>query len=717
MFTPPDTDVSVQFLNKILGTGWQAWATGGSASGAGSVLATMFASLNLALLALAVGVTVWSHIHGTAEMARTGQTKHNTWTFLRQSGVIFMLAPTPWTSGFSIIQVIVLAVTAQSIGLADQVWNAGSGYVVQNAGQVSPPATNVVLPEGVIAGLMDAEGFGIKQYSQPIMNGDQQIGFQFGFQGLNKQYGLGGVVAIPPQGFGVVTVSCSPDICPAVAKGLQSVQNSMIANLANAVASWLKPGVNGQTLPAGVFAQAQSAYASAVQAAIASNLQNADSGLQQALQAFQASATGQGWAGAGLYFAQLARWNASADANANSATVSYKAPDTSLLMGAGGDSLSAALATIDVYTAQEQAVAINGGTTATAIGNQAAGGGSCTMAGGMSGGMAYLKCLASAPAIAFNNAIASALSSGDPLANLQAAGQDGIDLAEAALSTYAAERAAAAGTLEAAEGVERASTAVPVIGATTAAAGAVGATASATVSKMLDAMSLYVNTVLVTLLVASAVAAYYLPVVPALLYALAVIGWSLIVLEMLVAAPLWAFSHIFQGEGITSNQSRAGYFHLMDVLARPALLVLGLFLAILVVNTGCWMIGQVIVAAFSAGQAGYVTGLVGALAGAVITIMAVSAVVTMGCKMIVTAPSTVMRWLGQSMGVEAGAAQVENKISGLFIGAMRAGGGDVGGTLASNAKAARAGFSGLVPKTGATTAAADLGADAAHPTK
>lgn len=119
---PASNDISVQFLTRILGAGWPSWATGTSAAGAGGVLATMFETVNSALLMLGAGILIYTHAVGAADMARTGQAKSGTWTFLRQALSMFMLAPVPWASGLNILQVLVMLVTSWGIGLADAVW-------------------------------------------------------------------------------------------------------------------------------------------------------------------------------------------------------------------------------------------------------------------------------------------------------------------------------------------------------------------------------------------------------------------------------------------------------------------------------------------------------------------------------------------------------------------------------------------------------------------
>ncbi len=72
-----------------------------------------------------------------------------------------------------------------------------------------------------------------------------------------------------------------------------------------------------------------------------------------------------------------------------------------------------------------------------------------------------------------------------------------------------------------------------------------------------------------------AVNAYYLPLVPAVTWFGAVLGWYALYLECLIAAPIWALMHIrFDGEGMIGSAS-SGYKIIMNMVARPFLMTFG----------------------------------------------------------------------------------------------------------------------------------------------
>lgn len=74
--------------------------------------------------------------------------------------------------------------------------------------------------------------------------------------------------------------------------------------------------------------------------------------------------------------------------------------------------------------------------------------------------------------------------------------------------------------------------------------------------------------------------AIYIPFLPTLIWFSALMKWVCSFAEKIVMAQFWAFSHLqTKGEEFAEGRAAQGYAHLMDVLLRPALMVLGLVFA------------------------------------------------------------------------------------------------------------------------------------------
>lgn len=67
----------------------------------------------------------------------------------------------------------------------------------------------------------------------------------------------------------------------------------------------------------------------------------------------------------------------------------------------------------------------------------------------------------------------------------------------------------------------------------------------------------------------------YLPVLPAILWTAAIIGWIILYVECMIAAPLWAIMHVhMDGDGI-AGRGASGYEIILGLLLRPSLITFG----------------------------------------------------------------------------------------------------------------------------------------------
>src|SRR5690606_38837597 len=73
--------------------------------------------------------------------------------------------------------------------------------------------------------------------------------------------------------------------------------------------------------------------------------------------------------------------------------------------------------------------------------------------------------------------------------------------------------------------------------------------------------------------------AVYIPFVPFITWFTALISYFASVIEGLIAAQVWAFSHLHtDGDGMGQRASR-GYIYILNMLLRPGLMVMGFFFA------------------------------------------------------------------------------------------------------------------------------------------
>ncbi|QEO18858.1 DotA/TraY family protein [Acetobacter vaccinii] len=144
-----------------------------------------------------------------------------------------------------------------------------------------------------------------------------------------------------------------------------------------------------------------------------------------------------------------------------------------------------------------------------------------------------------------------------------------------------------------------------------AAAGAAATLFSGAISHLLPV----VFTVALMLFVPAVSLAYLLPMIPYFYWVAGVAGWYLLVIEMIVAVPIWALAHlVFEGDGLHGKGKR-GYELLFTILFRPSLMVIGMVLSYSVFSAMSWLTMKTfsIAAGFVFDGGNIATNLVGVL--------------------------------------------------------------------------------------------------------
>lgn len=119
-----------------------------------------------------------------------------------------------------------------------------------------------------------------------------------------------------------------------------------------------------------------------------------------------------------------------------------------------------------------------------------------------------------------------------------------------------------------------------------------GAAATFTGHMLMGFLGIPIFYTCLALLIPGLILAFVLPMVPFATWIAGVAGWLILVFETIVAVPLWAFAHLtFQGDGL-HGRGAEGYGLLINVLVRPTLMLIGLFLGYYVFTCLSWLIFQ-----------------------------------------------------------------------------------------------------------------------------
>lgn len=163
--------------------------------------------------------------------------------------------------------------------------------------------------------------------------------------------------------------------------------------------------------------------------------------------------------------------------------------------------------------------------------------------------------------------------------------------------------------------------------------------------------------ILFPLLIFGLTLGYVIPMLPYLLYTMAVVGWVGAVITATVGAPLWAAAHVLpdDSEGFAPSAAKQGYRLLLSLFAKPSLIVFGFIASLGLFDAGAWYVNKTFLYVSKTVLGGTTSNsafgaVVGSISG---TIAMVFVVVVLYWKladwcfsMIHTLPDRALEWVG-----------------------------------------------------------------------
>ena len=139
---------------------------------------------------------------------------------------------------------------------------------------------------------------------------------------------------------------------------------------------------------------------------------------------------------------------------------------------------------------------------------------------------------------------------------------------------------------------------------------------------------------------------FLLPIMPFMYFFFAVVSWILEIFEAVIAMPLWALAHLrIDGDGMPGQAAINGYYLLLAILLRPALIVFGLIGGYIVFGAGVYLLQNMFTPLLSVVRQDAVNGLellIFTLIYAYICYM----LAIMCFKMVDLVPQQMLRWIG-----------------------------------------------------------------------
>ncbi len=715
LLTPTQSDQSVGILNHLFGIpngNWHSlyYQTIGGV-GNGSLFFTLLKDFDLVVLAfvvitvfitMAIGVTSTAH-----EGKAFGNRYHALWTPLRSAFAMVLLAPIPGI-GLSLIQGIVLLMIWFSIGGANYLATQATTYMAQNGGQrtsIAPGggrvlANDVLQSELAMQFFINYEGAKINPtYTVSPWRPDQlastgafnpnassdSLGpvasqggpghytITFNTSGVKTTGGyLWGLIdanGVTPGQFGKFTITCTSQNSPMCAAQISAIEQ-MIATEAPYVQSLVnssqaaagssstsatnKAATNGPTLTNPTVLKAAAAYDAAVANAEQQTIAQMHPELMQAMDNINSNVTHLGWWTLGMYYWDIAHVNAGIQAQIGQPPVwsGYNAKAINKAMSSASDRKT--------FGEIEKAAkaGLDAASSASGIGNYK----NLLTEIFSSEGAWYVDMSPWNLMGAFGGKAVA-----NPLARLQMAG-DLIMTTEvpAAIGAYTILRSVASAGKDGAEASD-----VPVL------SGVAGAVAGA-VSGATKAIGPYVAALVVAIFVVGAIWAYYLPSVPFIIWTMGLLGWLIFLIEALVGAVVWAAGIALpEGEGLFGPRGDQGVMLFLNIMFRPALMVIGFFASFMLIG----IVGPIIGGSFGVFMGGMysITGSGVTSSSPMSTVMALNPITWVASSVVLTIimltvthkifglvtwiPENVFRWVG-GQGVQLGEGGDEQRARG-----------------------------------------------------
>jgi defect-in-organelle-trafficking protein DotA len=728
-FTPVPTDLSMSYLGQIFGTvGTVLHGT------SGQMLGQLFKVFNIGILVVAGIFLIYTIIMTVLNTAHEGEFMgrkwNSAWIAIRTILGIGLLVPSA-TTGYSTVQVIVMWIVIQGVGFANMAWYSALGYLAQGGQVYTPPSTDTASMVDLVGNVMSMQ---VCMYYAQNVEQQSQKNLQQTQQQQQAQQAASATASAPPPPVIQNVANFTPlftvfwDSSPNAnlynsavkfpgngysAAGRQDNQCGQISFGKNANQATLQSDQKAQTLKAAIqqimldtdgYAKQianqvtnNASFSTQVQSAIVGGaadwvnvtlpLTTIGPSLGDALMlGYFKTAAEQGWIMAGRYYYALGSISqkvsavASVKVNIDQAPAGMTTPPKGTYISFDNpppinvDGMSV----LKNFSPQNKTTLANmlgsqGVTSfvknARSVANQVDQAGKVNLNIGGSGILAFLLAPITTILLTLIGTITTAV--GDPILILQGFGYGFIATATVLWL---------GGTV----GVFALGTASSILSS----ANPLGYGVEDALLAFIPAFTAFI----LLFFVMGSTLAFYVPLIPFIIFVFSAIGWLITVIESMVAAPLVALGITHPEGHDLLGKSEQAIMMLMSVFLRPILMIIGLFAGMIV--------SRVVLRFLNSGFFGIVFdvgdfNIFAFVAVLVIYCYLVVTIVNQAFSLIYVIPDRVMKWLGvseQSTGAQE-ALQSSKQASEQYLGGVQSMGGQVGSKIgeqgAAKAKLAR----------------------------
>lgn len=679
-FTPPAGDTSVDFLREVFGSIVGMIASGGNvrAGTTSDVMGSMMRIFGSAVLFLGMLFVGYTTLKGTVDSAHDGEVlgkkMSSIWVPLRTvCGTALLL---PLGSGYSLIQVGILWLALQGVGVADQIWQAAIEQINRD-NMISRPmipdsrplAANILKFEVCAAAMnkqFEESGRPTRIQAVPSTQAKMNTGELLNYDIFDTIPGVGEYTTIKNLANAAYTVNNyqwsatdgyqnNSAVCggiswkqsweasegnsntkiikaPLMGAHAQAVQK-MIQDL-QPVADQI---VAGQKPTPGAIDAAANDYENALRSAAKNVVSQTN---DRARSDFLSAAKDGGWIFAGTWYNHIVKMNdvmqSTLNALPTSTPININEKETEPALTNYKD----AIAVTDEYAKNRVEGIRQVYYNQTDVRAPQEG----------EGAWEYVKKLLSAPFMGAINQMTQEIAGSNlnHMSQMKSFGDTIVGTGEAVLVAMAGAS-----------------------GAANSLAGKLGGAGVIDWGAVLQFLSGVLTTLITLLLFFGVTLSTYVPMIPFITWMTSVVNWFVLVLESVIAGPLFAVAHVHPDGDDAVGKAGHGYLMILSLVMRPALMLFGLIGGMLLTQPVVGLINVSFMTVVAGVQADSLTGIVSFIAYVAIYAIIMTTVVHIVFSLIHWIPDNILRWLGAHAGGINSAEGTGDKGHDVMVGGVR----------------------------------------------
>jgi len=678
-FTPPPGDTSIDFLEEVFGSIVGTIHSGGNVQVGETedVMGSMMGVFGGAVLFLGMLFVGYTTIKGTIDSAHDGEVlgkkMSSIWIPLRTVGGTALLLPLG--HGYSLIQIIVLWLAIQGVGIGDAIWSQAVDQMGKDAMLTRPmipdsrPLAASILKFEVCAAAMNKQfaasgrSTKIQAVSSPrkVVNaGELDVGLPdaipvYGAVNMIQKYANASYTVIDYKWKANDNSYMNPDVCGALTwkqsweasegnSNTKIIKEPILTAHANAVQQMIldiRPTaqqiVAGQKPAAGVLDSAANKYENSLRAAAKTAVSQTS---DRARADFLSGAKDGGWLFAGTWYNHIVKMNDVMQSTLNALPAAEPIDIVDKETKESLQTYQDVMTTADEYAKNRVESVRNVYYADTNIRAPRDG----------EGAWEYVKKMLSAPFMGAINQMTQSIAGSNlnHMSQMKSFGDVIVTTGEVMMAAMAS-----------AVGVSNSWAAQATV--------KVGFDAGA----VFQFLSSLITVLLISLFFFGATLSTYVPMIPFITWITSVVNWFVLVLESVIAAPLFAVAHVHPDGDDAVGKAGQGYMMILSLVMRPALMLFGLIGGMLLTQPIVGFINVGFMSVVAGIQADSMTGIVSFVAYVAIYVIVMTTVVHIVFSLIHWVPDNIIRWIGHAAGGIGDAQRTGDSGHDVFIGGVR----------------------------------------------